>query len=328
MPSRQLTRQWIVLQELTASRRGRTAAELARAAGVSARTVRRDLEDIEAAGFPVERVRDGREVRYRLLHSRSLPQIPLDLHEALALHQAAFTASVFHNAALHEPLESALRKVLRALPEPVRNYLGRVSAAWSHRAPGPSPAGLPHVLRVLAEQAADRCRVRIRYQNLEGEVRDRVVDPYVLRHHNADVYLLAYCHLRNEVRLFHAERILHVEPLDEEYRMPPGFDPDRVFAKSLGVFLGPAGHAVVRFTGWAARYVLHRPLHPDQQVLEQADARAVIRVPVRGPHEITHAVLRFGPWAEVLGPPGLRAHVAAQVRALAERYARPTEGSG
>ena len=323
MPSRQLTRQWTVLQELAASRRGRTATELARAAGASARTIRRDLEDLEAAGFPIERGRDGREVRYRLIHNRSLPRIPLDLQEALALHQAALTASLFHNPALHEPLESALRKVLSSLPEPVRNHLGRVSAAWSHRSPSRCPPGLLHTLRVLSEQIADRCRVRIRYQNLEGQIRDRVVDPYLLRQHNGQVYLLAHCHFRNETRLFHTERILAADPLDEEYAMPPGFDPDRVFAESLGVFLGPAGHAVVRFTGWAARYVLHRPLHPEQKLLERREQSLTVRVPVRGHHEITQEVLRFGPHAEVIGPPNLRAHVAAQVRALAERYDSP-----
>jgi len=325
MPSGQLVRQWTLLQELAVSRFGRTAAELARAAEASARTVRRDLADLEAAGFPIERLRDGREVRYRLAHTKALPQIPLDLREALALHQAALTASLFHNAAFHEPLESALRKILRTLPERVRAHLGRVSAAWSHRSPASSRAGLLHTLRVLSEQAAARCRVRMRYHNLEDELRDRVVDPYLLRQHNADVYLLAHCHFRNEVRLFHTERILEVEPLDEEYQMPPGFDPDRVFAESLGVFLGPAGHAVVRFTGWAARYVLHRPLHPDQQVLERSDGHVVVRVPVRGHAEITQEVLRFGDRAELLGPPDLRAHVAAQVRALAERYGRDGE---
>ena len=325
MPSQQLIRQWTVLQELAASRRGRTVGELARVAEAAPRTIRRDLADLEAAGFALERIRECREVRYRLLQAGSLPRIPLDQAEALALHQAALTASLFQNPACHASLESALRKIHRAFPERVRNYLGRVSAAWSHRSPASTNPDLPHILRVLAEQSADRCRVRLRYASLKGEVTERVVDPYLLRTHGCDVYLLAHCHLRNRVRIFHAERVLDAEPLDEEFRIPPGFDPERLFAESLGIYLGPAGHAVVRFEAEAARYVLHRPLHPNQHVLERSDDHVVVRVPVRGHDEITFEVLRFGPRAEVLGPPELRDHVADQVRALAERYGRDGE---
>jgi len=325
MPSGQLVRQWTLLQELAVSRFGRTATELARAVEASARTVRRDLADLEAAGFPIERLRDGREVRYRLHAACHLPRIPLEFAEALALHQAALTAGLFQSPALHEPLESALRKLLSALPDRVGAYLARVAPAWSHRSPCPADPHLPGVLRVLAEQSADRCRVRIRYASLKGEVTERVVDPYLLRTHGCDIYLLAHCHLRDQVRIFHAERILEAEPLDDEFTVPAGFDPDAVFRQSLGIYLGPAGHAVVRLEAEAARYVLHRPMHPDQQVLERSDGHLVIRVPIRGHEEITHEVLRFGPLAEVLGPPELRAHVARQVQALAERYGRDGE---
>lgn len=323
--STQLIRQWTLLQELAAARWGRTTAELARAVHASERTVRRDLHDLEAAGFPIEREHRGREVRYRLARAKALPNLPLTLDEALALHQAAVTAAILQNPAFHHPLESAVAKLLQALPPGVRNLLGRIATAWSHRPPPSAGENLPHILRVLAEQTADRCRVRLRYQSLEGEITERVVDPYLLRQHGGEVYLLAHCHLRNQVRLFHTERILDAEPLDEEFTPPAGFDPEEEFAKSLGVFLGPEGHAVVRFEGWAARYLARRPLHPRQEVLERSDGHLVVRVPVRGKAEITQTVLRFGPLAELLAPPDLRAHVATQARATAERYGRNEE---
>jgi len=50
-PLPQLTRQWLILQELAASRMGRTLLSLARAGGVHERTARRDVFDLMHACF-------------------------------------------------------------------------------------------------------------------------------------------------------------------------------------------------------------------------------------------------------------------------------------
>ncbi|MCC7084542.1 MAG: DeoR family transcriptional regulator [Pirellulales bacterium] len=49
-----LIRQWILLKALAASHYGCTVEELAQAAGVSIKTIRRDLIAFTVAGFPIE----------------------------------------------------------------------------------------------------------------------------------------------------------------------------------------------------------------------------------------------------------------------------------
>jgi hypothetical protein len=82
---RLIIRQWQMLRVLAAHARGVTLANLVELAGDGAcqRTVRRDLEALEYAGFPVERIdRSPIEVRWRLnlkdwrgeLLRRSLPE--------------------------------------------------------------------------------------------------------------------------------------------------------------------------------------------------------------------------------------------------------------
>ena len=306
VPSDQLIRQWTLLQELAVSFRGRTMTELGRLLEVSKRTARRDLEDLEAAGFPVEKVPDGKEVRFRLVRGNTPPQIPFDLSEALALHQATLLSPLFDNAAYHALLESALVKLQHAFPPRVRDYIGRCKVAFSHRSPTPHPPHLLGVVRVLSEQASDRCRVRLTYESLKGEATERVVDPYCLRLYRGDIYLLGYCHLRGTDRVFLVDRIKDVKPLDEEFQPPAGFDPEDLLDTSLGIYLGEASRAVLRFRDEAARYVAQRPLHPDQRTLEQADGHLLLEVPVRGHREVIQAVLRFGSLAEVVGPEPLR----------------------
>jgi predicted DNA-binding transcriptional regulator YafY len=323
MPSDQLIRQWTLLQELAVSFRGRTMTDLGHLLEVSKRTARRDLEDLEAAGFPIEKVPDGKEVRFRLVRGNAPPQIPFDLSEALALYQATLLSPLFDNAAYHALLESALVKLQHALPPPIRDYLGRFKVAFSHRSPTPHPPHLLGVVRVLSEQATDRCRVRITYESLRGETTERVVDPYCLRLYRGDIYLLGYCHLRKTERVFLADRIKDVRPLDEEFQPPAGFDPEELLDTSLGIYLGEASKAVLRFRDEAARYVRQRPLHPDQRMLEQADGHLLVEVPVRGDREVIQAVLRFGSLGEIVGPEPLREAFRAELGRMSALYRAP-----
>jgi len=49
----QIGRQWGIIQTLISSRIGKTAAELAEELGCNPRTVYRDLEALQVAGFPI-----------------------------------------------------------------------------------------------------------------------------------------------------------------------------------------------------------------------------------------------------------------------------------
>ena len=63
----QLGRQWMIIQTLISSRIGKSAAELAKDLECSPRTVYRDLEALQVAGFPIytERV-EGKNLWSRL----------------------------------------------------------------------------------------------------------------------------------------------------------------------------------------------------------------------------------------------------------------------
>ncbi len=116
------------------------------------------------------------------------------------------------------------------------------------------------------------------------------------------------------------DRVQDVVPLEEEFQAPPEFSSEDLLNSSLGVCLGKAGEAVLRFRDEVARYVLQRPLHPEQVIQEQSDAHVVIRVPVRGEREVIQAVLRFGALAEVLDPPELREATRAELQRMAQLY--------
>jgi predicted DNA-binding transcriptional regulator YafY len=55
--------------------------------------------------------------------------------------------------------------------------------------------------------------VKMVYQNLQGDIRYRRVDPYKM----TDKKLYGYCHLRKQERIFNLENILSAQLTDERY---------------------------------------------------------------------------------------------------------------
>ena len=108
----------VALLLLLQQRQRVTAAEAAEELEVSERTARRDLEALSMAGLPVYSER-GRTGGWRLLGGARTDLSGLTAQEARALFLVAGPAS----AATPE-LKAALRKLVRALPEPFRGERG------------------------------------------------------------------------------------------------------------------------------------------------------------------------------------------------------------
>src|SRR6185436_3390030 len=69
----EVIRQWSILRDLESSRR-MTIDELAARTGVTTRTIRRDLEALQSAGFPLyDDVDDGK--RYWMLEQRAFKRL-------------------------------------------------------------------------------------------------------------------------------------------------------------------------------------------------------------------------------------------------------------
>src|SRR4051812_44797464 len=99
---------------LLQTRRRVTAADVAAELEVSERTARRDLEALSAAGIPVY-AQPGRGGGWELVGGARTDLSGLTADEARALFQVAGPA-----AAATPELKAALRKLVRALPEPFR----------------------------------------------------------------------------------------------------------------------------------------------------------------------------------------------------------------
>jgi hypothetical protein len=122
--------------------RGRvTAAEVAEELEVSVKTARRDLESLSTAGLPVY-ARPGRGGGWQLLGGRT------DLSGLSAAEARALFLLAGPHTRLAPEARSALRKLVRALPEPFREHASAAAeavvldpAGWCGLAAGVSAPG-------------------------------------------------------------------------------------------------------------------------------------------------------------------------------------------
>ncbi len=319
----QLIRQWALLTRLEATQAGLTVSEMATEGGISERTVYRDLADLQAAGFPLHSEREDDETRWRFVEGYvfKTPR-PIRASELLALHLARDMLGAFRGTVFHHDLERLWQTVESGLAPATRDFLDGIKDLY-RIGPGPDHhyAARAEIVARLNQALSERRSVDIAYQSLKSPERQvRRVDPYALWFKNNTLYLVAYCHRREQARIFAVDRISMIQATTERFSVPAGFDLDRYLADCFGVMRGDTCNVRIRISPAWARYVAERTWHPSQHIQRQIDGGIEIAFRVAGLEEIRQWVLSLGPEARVLEPPELKASVAESLAAALALY--------
>jgi predicted DNA-binding transcriptional regulator YafY len=214
----------LTLLELLQAYRRLNAREIADRLEVDVRTVRRYVAGLQEMGIPVEGER-GAAGGYRLRPGFRLPPLMFSNEEALAVVLGLLAAQRLGLLQQGSAVQGALAKLDRVLPDQLR---GRVRAAQSSVALGPGRAARESAdaatVLALGSAAGDRLRARIRYRAAAGRVTERLIDPYGVAFQSSAWYLVAWDHLRGELRTFRLDRVLDCEVTREAFQRPADFD--------------------------------------------------------------------------------------------------------
>ena len=320
----QLARQWHILRRLEA-RRGVTLHELASALPDDfpkhLRTLRRDLEALQAAGYPVLTERVNGETRWRLLDGARVPAIGFSPTELMALAVSRDLLRPLEGTAVRSALDSAVTKATAALP-PGGPELVRQMREWLSVRLGPYKPYRRHreTIDRLSRAIADRRTVQIRYFTASRQVTTRrEVDPYHLHYVGGALYLYSYDHLRRAVRTFAVERIRSVTVTDHAFQLPLGFDIGEYLEDALVVMQGRPIAVELVFDKPTAAWARDRIWHPSQRLKRLPGGRLRMTLRVADTRELLGWILQFGAGVEVVRPDTLRQKVAAEARAILQR---------
>lgn len=306
----QVVRQWRLLQ-LVSRPGGLTVAEAARELGCSVRTIWRDLDALQGAGFPIydDPAGDGRRGVWRVEASfqNRLP-LPVTLDEVVALLLSSRLLAPAGASPLGPAVTSFVDKLRALLTPRALDLVDRMGSRVGVRVFGAklqadAAEHLPDLQRALSERHA----LRVRYFSMSRAAEtERRIDPYHLTYFSGGLYLVGYCHLRQAVRIFAVERIRRLEVLDGTFTIPADFDVEAYLGNAWGLIRGDLVTVTVVFSPAVAPYVRERLWHPSQATRDLPGGRVELTLRVADTIEVRRWLLGFGADAEVMAPASLR----------------------
>lgn len=305
------------------ARHGVTIEELAEEAGVTRRTVHRDLAAIHEAGYPlVADWENGRKLYRFLTRFKDVPPINFTLQELLTLSFFRSQVESLAGTPFARDMDSIFRKVNSVLPPRFAAHLERAAQVSLPLFLGRRDYGKHREqLETLREALLYQYGLILRYSPQgKGEPQDYRVDPYTLVFYKGGLYLMGYAHNRQALRTFAVERIAAVELLKERFEVRADLKPEQHLKSAFGIVEEEVMDVAVRFAPALAPAVEGRIWHPSQKVQREKDGSIVIRFRAGGRREIVSWILSYGPGAEVIAPPYLRDEVMESVRQMVGRY--------
>jgi predicted DNA-binding transcriptional regulator YafY len=308
---------------LIEARHGITIEELAEETGVHRRTIHRDLNAIEEAGYPlVSEWINGSKVYRFLTRFKDIPPINFTLQELMTL---SFLSSQLHfleSTPFHEDMEAIFRKVNSVLPPRYVAHMERITrVSLPLLQGGRDYSKVNQSIRLIRDALLYQNRLQLSYLAPgKKKAAEYQVDPYTLIFYKGGLYLLGYAHNRKGLRTFALERVTQVVVEKERFEMPEDFNPEERVRSAFGLVEEKAMTVAVRFSAEIAHTVEGRLWHPSQKIEKREDGSIILSFSAGGKMEIISWILSYGRHAEVLEPTELRKQVTAIVADLSAGY--------
>ena len=322
----EVIRQWSILRDLEASRR-LTIDDMASRTGVTTRTIRRDLEALQSAGFPLfDETYEGK--KYWTLEHRAFKRLDdtgFTLAELSALYFSRTLVECLAATPFQKDVSSAFDKLAGALTPGMRQFLDRLPLVMQAKAePGAHPAtARGRELSQLLDATLAHRRVAMRYHSFSSErEKDYLVDPHRVVFAQGALYVVAFVPEYRELRTFAVDRIRSLSVTEERFE-PVEIEED-AFAHSLGAHHGAPERIEVLFEERIARYVKERMWHTSQELREEPDGRVRVILHVSNDSALRSWILGFGPLAKVIAPEALAAQILEEVEDMRRTYLVPS----
>ncbi len=216
------TTRLLTILELLQSYQQLSSSELAERLEVDARTVRRYILMLQDMGIPIE-AELGRDGGYSLRPGFKLPPMMFTNDEVLALVLGLLVVRHFGLTAASCAVEGAMTKLQRVLPETLRQQAESIQSALVFDLPLSQLQIQESVLTILGQAIHATRQATIVYRT-ENDETSRTVDPYGLVCQAARWYLVGYCHVRADMRVFRVDRIVDAKLKSETFTPPAEFN--------------------------------------------------------------------------------------------------------
>jgi len=279
-----------------------TAKALADRFGVSARTIYRDVDVLSSAGVPIYTDK-GKGGGISLLEDYTLNKTMLSKSESegLILALKAMGATDYPEAdALLEKIGSIFKGNI------AHDWIEVAFESWS------SKVNEDNKFSKIRDAIINTHVINFDYVNGSGMKTNRDADPVKLMFNAYTWYLIAYCHNRNEHRMFRLSRIKNVQITDSH------FNRRTITEQEKQIDHAPLTELKLR----CDKKVLNRlyDTFDEQFISQNNDGSFDLTVQIHEEEWIYGFVLSFGSYAEVLAPNHIREEIRNRAKEVFEKY--------
>jgi predicted DNA-binding transcriptional regulator YafY len=184
------------------------ASEMAERFGVSLRTIYRDMHTLSEAGVPVC---GNSGAGYSLIEGYRLPSLMFTKEEAIAFLTAEKIIEQLTDARNSNYFRQGMDKIRAALRAVDKKYLHDMNdtiAVYKSRNAGES---LPNSMQEILGSINDKLIIEIDYTDADENKSKRALEAVGITYSHPRWYLSAWCHLREEYRMFRLDRISNIK---------------------------------------------------------------------------------------------------------------------
>ena len=285
-----------------------SAARLAERFEVSKRTILRDIEQLSLAGIPVKSL-PGTNGGYSIMEGFKIDGLLVKKEEQESIITALKgLLTAYDNARYSNTLE----KITSLFPKPQNQHI-----FFDFGASGENTT-IQAKLKALEYAITDKKAVQILYVNARGDSSGRAVEPIALNYRWYAWYLLAYCQLRQDYRIFKLARIIKLDitaaPYTKEHREPD------VLLEQAFQGLGRESLAITILCKAAVKTQIYEYLGGTiTQAFENGDF--IMRMNVLNDERMWFAMLlSFGDQVTVIGPEELKVRLVKTAKEILSNY--------
>ena len=147
------------------------------------------------------------------------------------------------------------------------------------------------------------------------------IHPYYLKQYNNRWFLLGWNEMYDDLSIVPLDRIQLVEQSDKKFRPNRNVDFDQYFNNIIGVSIEEKAvptEIVLQFSKDRLPYVLSKPLHHSQSLVDEE--KAIVAIKVVPNKELLSQILWFGDDVEIISPGAIREQISKKIELMSKKY--------
>lgn len=332
----QLIRQHKLLQILERVKYGNTMEEIQAEileemglANISTRTIRRDLDALNAAGVDIQTADTQRGKVWKLGPSaKTTTKIGFSATELIALSLGRQLMHPLAGTPFWQGIESFWNKIQEEVPASVLDHYEKFRKTLRVLGmPAKSYEKQHGIIKTLNRGIAEHRVAEVEYETPGKPKKIRYIEPYSIALFQSSLYIIAAaCEVElgseSRIRSWKLDRFSKATLTDDYFKEPADLDIDQFLGNTMRMFVRQKKSATykIRVDATAAIWIKEDPIHPDQKLNQLPDGSIEVTVPAVHDMEIIPRVLSMGESAEIIAPKAARVAMAQIVKQMAGKY--------